>query len=766
MDLGGQDLGGQDLGGQDLGGQDLGGRWVAAEADDDLRRTFPRPELDDGPWYPIVVPGHWQAEPAFAGCDGPLLFRRRFETGELSQGQRAWLVMDGVFYQSDVWLDGSYLGDTEGYFFPHEFDVTSAMEARSEHLLAVEVGCERPTGQSGKRALTGVWGCSECIDPAFNPGGIWAPVRIVRSGPVHLCSLRVVCAEAVPRRAVLDLVAVLDSSEQLTVTLRTEARPCGAGQVAVVATKRQPLAVGTNRVRWRLEVPSPELWWPLGLGAQPLYDVGVGVELEGGQSDARALRTGLRQVRMRDYVWSVNGERLFLKGANLAPTRRDLAYASAEDVASDVDLACRAGLNLLRVRAHVARRELYRAADQVGMLIWQDMPLQGSYKGVRRQAVRQAAAAVDMLGHHPSIVVWCGHSDPFVSGAPVGTAVRPGRALRRAAQEVFPSSNKSVLDSSVRRAFERADPSRPVVANSGVLPHPAWGTGSHLYFGWYYGRGEDLSRAAASWPAAVRFVSELGAQAVPFAAAFMQPGRWPDLDWERLAEHYCMRKDIFDQRVPPGHYPGFEVWRDATQAYQARLVRYQVETLRRLRDRPTGGFAVSCLNDAQPGVSCALVDYERVPKAAYGALQAACAPVLVVSDWPERSYRPGAKVSFDVHVVNDLRDPLVGAVLDARLTWPGGGRHWRSSGDVRPSCCTFVGRLTATLPSLVSLRATVPEGIVAGPSWPLSLELGLRWGDPAQLAENRYVSVVSPRGGPVPPRGGPPREASSPGGRL
>jgi len=39
----------------------------------------------------------------------------------------------------DVWLDGAYLGDTEGYFFPHTFEVTEHLRSRSEHQLAVEV---------------------------------------------------------------------------------------------------------------------------------------------------------------------------------------------------------------------------------------------------------------------------------------------------------------------------------------------------------------------------------------------------------------------------------------------------------------------------------------------------------------------------------------------------------------------------------------------------------------------------------------------------
>ncbi len=152
---------------------DLCGEWSAIEADDDLRRSFPRPELDDSSWQPVRIPGHWQAEPRFAASDGPLLYRRRFEMETLGKGQRAWLVMDGIFYQSDVWLDGSYLGDTEGYFFPHAFEVTSALEERSEHLLALEVVCERTAKRRDKRALTGVFGNWDCIDPDFNPGGIW-----------------------------------------------------------------------------------------------------------------------------------------------------------------------------------------------------------------------------------------------------------------------------------------------------------------------------------------------------------------------------------------------------------------------------------------------------------------------------------------------------------------------------------------------------------------------------------------------------------------
>ncbi len=739
---------------------ELGGLWAAIEADEDLRRTFPRPEFDDDAWSSVCVPGHWQAEPSFARSEGPLLYRRRFQTGPLAEGERAWLVLDGIFYQSDVWLDGSYLGDTEGYFFPHSFDVTTAVSSRSDHVLAVEVGCERQAGRSTTRSLLGAFASSAGIDPAFNPGGIWAPVRVDPSGPVRISSLRALCVEAGPKRAVLDLFAVLDSSGPITAALRTRVSDVGGEERRAVVDKRQPLAVGPNRVRWQVEVLDPRLWWPVGLGEQVLHDIEVEVEVEGRHSDGKVLRTGLRQVRMHNFVWTVNGERLFLKGANLLPTRPDLAYATASEVARDVDLACDAGLNLLRAHSHVARRELYDAADRRGVLIWQDMPLQGTFKGARSHAVRQAAAAVDLLGHHPCIVAWCGHNDPFSTVSPgraapgrVGPPDRSGRAraatLRWAAGQALPSWNRTVLDHSVRRTFEKADPSRPAVAHSGRLPHPAWGTDSHLYFGWRYGSWRDLSRAAAVWPAAVRFVSELGAQAVPGTASFMSPERWPDLDWEHLADHHCLQKEIFGSRVPPGQYPTFEKWREATQAYQARLVQAQVEALRRLRSGPVGGFAIFCLSDAQPAVSSALLDHERKPKAAFEALRAACAPVLVVADWPASSYVPSSSLALDVHVVNDLGQALTGAEVEATLTWPGGGRRWRFGGEAAGRACTFVGRLRATLPApgaLPALAGDAPprfdEDRGAGPSWPLVLELRLWWGASAEPVTNRYRSSL------------------------
>src|SRR5262249_21469238 len=224
-------------------GMELSGTWAATIADEAARRVFFEPSHDDHDWEPVVLPGHWSTHPAFASSDGPVLHRKWFDSPEwaaVDDGTRSWLVFDGIFYLGDVWLDGSYLGDTEGYFFPHEFDVTEHMSGRSEHLLAIEVACARQSDRTAKRNITGVFQHWDCIDPDWNPGGIWRPVRLERTGPVRISRLRVLCREADQTRAILSFVADLDSDEARTVLLRTGV--AGAAESLV----EHSLAVGVN----------------------------------------------------------------------------------------------------------------------------------------------------------------------------------------------------------------------------------------------------------------------------------------------------------------------------------------------------------------------------------------------------------------------------------------------------------------------------------------------------------------------------------------
>ena len=709
---------------------ELTGTWRAALADEELRRSWHDDAFDDSAWEAVEVPGHWRSSPAFADSDGPLLYRRSFEAPGPAEGRRAWLTFDGLFYQGDAWLDGAYLGDTEGYFVPHTFEVTDALRARGEHHLAIEVTCSPQHDKRAKRNLTGVFQHWDCLDPDWNPGGIWRPVRLTETGPVRIASLRVACREASAVRAVVQLRATLDSAGARTACLRTR---LGDQEHQT----DQPLADGPNVVEWTVAVDEPELWWPHALGEPVLHDLSVAVVLaddEGGAtSDERRLRTGLREVRMRSWVVRVNGERLFLKGSNQGPTRMALAEATAEEIAGDVALAKAAGLDFLRVHAHIARPELYDAADEQGLLLWQDLPLQWGYaRSVRKQAVRQATEAVDLLGHHPSVFLWCGHNEPMAIDNDPAMWADPkalrSMGLRALAAQELPTWNKTVLDRSVKRALEKADRSRPVVAHSGVLPHPPLldGTDSPLSGGWYHRDERDRPGFLRALPRLGRFVTELGAQAVPDSADFMEPARWPDLDWERLERTHALQKAIFDRRVPPAEHPTFESWRAATQDYQATVIRRQIEALRRIKYRPTGGFAQFCFADGHPAVTWSVLDHERRPKAGYEALKAACAPVIVVADRLPATVVPGQALGLDVHVVSDLRRAVDEVVVTAALTWSGGERTWRWTGALPADTCQRVG----------TLQVVVPDA-----PGPLALALTLRGG--GQEATNRYEAVIA-----------------------
>jgi beta-mannosidase len=450
---------------------ELSGLWRAAPA---VEAGAAADEgLDDDGWAGVPVPGHWRSTEAFADHDGPLAYRRRFSSEALHPdvGERSFLVVEGAMAAADVWLDGTYLGDTSGYVVPRWFEVTDLLRAAHEHLLAVEVSCD-PVGTGRTTDLTGALGRSALLGEGQNPGGIWRPVSIHTTGPVRIRHCRLRCPKADHEVATLAVRVVLDSDEPRPVLLRTWVTPVAepsagppheapAGRSAqrpagdtddearlhaavAVVEREHPLAAGENRIEFTVPVRDPRLWWPRALGDQPLYDVVVEVVVDDLVSDDHLWRTGLRQVHMEGFVASVNGERLFLKGVCVGPTRELLAEADPVEVAADIRLAADAGLDLVRVHGHIARRELYETADQLGMLLWQDLPIQWALQRSARPAARRLARhAVDELAHHPALLVWCGHHEPWsgdprtwrhadgrASAAPASAGSRPRRSRR------------------------------------------------------------------------------------------------------------------------------------------------------------------------------------------------------------------------------------------------------------------------------------------------------------------------------------------------
>jgi beta-mannosidase len=672
---------------------ELSGAWRAAPATEELRRTFHEPELDDRGWTTLQVPGHWSDAQGLESARA-VLHRTSFTLGPTPRGRRRFLCFDGIAQQGHVWLDGGYVGDTDGYFVPHRFEVTDLLADGPEHVLGVDVNCSGFSDPDNRSSLMGALQDPELGGAAdANPGGIWRSVRIHETGPIAIRFFRAVCLDANPTRARLAMRCVFDAPEGGPVVLRTRVAGHEHEQM-------HSAAVGENRVEWSFDVPAPALWWPHALGEQPLHDLRCDVVSEGETTDSRQVRIGFRTIAFKNWVLRVNGEPLFLKGAGMLPTTPRPGDATAQQIEGDVGAAVEAGLDFIRVIAHVARPELYQAADRAGLLIWQELPLRGVMaRGVRAQATRQAREAVDLLAHHPSVAVWCAHDEPF-RRPDVPTATPPVLGQQP------PSWNRDVLDRSVRRVLTRTDGSRPVVIHTAVPPHfPAFdGTTSHLWFGWAEGRAADLAGAVARIPRMGRFVTAFGAASVNPEAAVLDDTRWPAIDWERVQAETGARVPSLQHLVPPRGVLDGPTWGMLTRVAQAEVVKTSIELLRRLKYRPTGGFAQFYLADVSATGGFGVLDHERRPKPAWQAMVDACRPVIVVADPLPPVVHRGEAVDLAVHVVSDRRDAIVDAQVRAtvRSCATDGSTVGESSqvwgGTIGADECALIGRTAVVVP--------------------------------------------------------------------
>jgi hypothetical protein len=355
-----------------------------AAADDEVRRAVAENRRDDiGPWHETSVPGEWRTTPGLADHAGAVVYSTVVPRTDVGPGDRLFVECRGIFDQADLWFDGAYLGDQEDAFLPGRHEYTDLARLDGPGVLVIEVN-------GGHRA------------------GPWLPVEIRRTGPVVVDAFRILCRDATESRAHLLFVARLDSSVPAAPVVRTTV----AGRV--VSERIHRLARGSNTVSWTVDLEAPDLWWPRMLGAARLTDARIEVLLDDELSDAADRRTGIRQVSVDNWNVTVNGERIHAKGAYL-----DLPEEprSDGDDSLPVKLAIDIGLDMVRIRRHVAHPDFYDAADEAGLLLWQDVPPRpaGRTRGRRgrRRAERVATGLVDLLGHHPSVAFW--HHD-FTDG--------------------------------------------------------------------------------------------------------------------------------------------------------------------------------------------------------------------------------------------------------------------------------------------------------------------------------------------------------------
>ena len=238
-----------------LGGVELSGIVAGdASADDDLRRERRSASTTTTATGPkIAVPGHWRNQPDVRRQRRPAALPPPLRARTPAAGQRRWVTLDGVFYQADVWLDGAYLGDPEGYFFPHSFDITGAVAARRRARAGGRGGVRAAAQRTAASATSPA--CSSTgtrIDRDVEPRRAVAP-GAHRRRPGRCGSTGLRCCAATPTTRAPTCACTPGS----TATTARRARVRTLGRRRRVAEPEQSLAGGLNEVDWNLDIDEP-----------------------------------------------------------------------------------------------------------------------------------------------------------------------------------------------------------------------------------------------------------------------------------------------------------------------------------------------------------------------------------------------------------------------------------------------------------------------------------------------------------------------------
>jgi beta-mannosidase len=623
---------------QALNRQELNAGWRMAiatlgEGED---RGFSRTDFDDDAWAPVPVP---RLHGATSGNEA-IWYRVRFPRPR--HRQRTLVRFEGAFLVANVWLNGRLLGSHYGYFAPFTFDISSFL--LEENVLAVCIEAPVETDLAAKRHVMGLFNDSDAKPyPSRElgrlgeqyvwhvPMGLWRPVLLEQVG--HVVAEWMHCEPRVEQGdlARLALRIRLRNLDGRIMTGELGIRVAGQNfEIAAPLEMRRAFRLNGHDVQdlvVELALPDPQLWYPWAHGEPALYRAELDITADERRSASLRETFGIRdvslQARAEGWTFALSGRPMFMRGANYC-SEFFLDAAGDELLKSDLELAHQANMDMLRLNAHVEAPALYDAADQAGLLIWQDMPMIASY--VHRADVRslaffreavmsQAEELVHVLFNKPSVICYAVHADPPWSRSQAWLGERHTEQLNRD------------IDEEAAALMRTLDPSRPVLAGAGDQD-------LHCGQGWSHGHWRDL---AALSPA---FVSEVGAQALPNANSpvWRNLNRgWPVADDDESWRYagYQPAEWARSGIGPPSTHPSRDACVRASQEYQAHLLRFAIDRFRRQKFAHCGGVLLFQLVDNFPAITASIVDHARRPKRAYRAVADAFTPLFLTIDLPE-----------------------------------------------------------------------------------------------------------------------------------
>lgn len=667
----------------------LDGEWlyVARSYDEGVLEELYRPDAPVSGWGRVAVPFMGVATTS----NSTIWLRRDFQLPEHLGSYRIRLVFLGAFYKAAVWLNGVYLGEHEGYFSPFYFDVGGILNFGGNNTLVVCLSSPIELDLDNKRNLAGVfsdwdqkpyprWALGR-LPAQYEwtvPIGLWRPVVLAVSGPV---SVNAVLVDALPEGGSSRIkFYVSNVGEAAQYVLSYNVSPHNFEGRGISGSLSFEIGKGESRwIELSVEIPDAKLWWTWDQGYPHLYVVRYEICSPDGVPQGRgSTKFGIRSVRGSSIVrgranFMLNGRRVFLRGFNYISDF--LLNASQRLLERDVRMMIEANANFVRVHAHVEPTDFYSLADEFGLAVQADGPLIWAYASrlspleyasFLERARLQFAEMVLLLYNHPSVVIWAVHNEPPWASEWMGDLY--GRGVNRD------------LDAALAALISSLDGhERPIITGSGYEDQ-------HVYYGWFRGSWVDFLHDYSTFP------TELGAQSLPSITSpfwsLVNVSKWPIEEGD--PEYYELAYRGFHWasgyvRVPyglPRDYPSLADYVNASQEYQANLLRTAIARYRTLKFNTTAGVAVFLFKDCHPSASFSVVDYFGVPKLAYHTVAKMFKPLKVIvllgggfeARGARIAYKANSTLRAEIWVVNDSANVTGSATLSWRLVDAASGR--------------------------------------------------------------------------------------------